>query len=276
MERRADLPQSFRVLRREREGGMGCSEVCRGSDGTAWVRVRILDGACQRAALSTLNRRSAACVRVERDGVELLFPCREGTSLRRWLAVRPSLGERRDACLALLGRVLEDRPPPAVVALSATEENLRFSHREAWLLYLPNWVRQWEGLGDGDAVGALAVLSAAVLTGDLPAAEERRFPPELRLICFRAKRNGYTSWDQLVRDLAALPDTLPDLKQTGSRVLREAERRTRPWRRYAAGAVAAAMILAAALSLTEAFREWQSRRAGLFQGVTPIGTQVLG
>lgn len=276
MERRADLPRSLRVLRREREGVMGRSEVCRGSDGTDWVRLRIFDEGCRRAALSTLDRRSAARVRVERDGVALLFPCREGMSLRRWLAGRPGLGERRDACLALLGRVLEDRPPPAVLALSAMEENLRFSNREAWLLYLPDWVRQWEGLGDGDAVGALAVLALAVLTGGLPAAEERRFPPELRLIRLRAERNGYTGWDQLIRDLAALPDALPDLKQAGSRILREAERRTRPWRRYVAGAMAAALLLAAALSLTAAFREWRTRRAGLFQGITSIGDQKLG
>lgn len=276
MERRADLPQSLRVLRREQEGGVGRAEVCRGSDGTAWIRLQIFDEGCQRTALSTLDRRSAACVRVERGAVELLFPCREGTSLRQWLARRPSLGERRDACLALTGRVLEDCPPPAVLALSAMEENLRFSGREAWLLYLPDCVRQWKGLRDGDAVGALAVLSLAVLTGGLPAAEERCFPPELRLIRLRAERGGYTAWDQLVRDLTALPDALPDLRQTGSRVLREAERRTRPWRRYAAGAVAAALILAAALSLTAAFREWRTRQAGLFQGVTPIGNQELG
>lgn len=275
MERGADPPRNLRVLRRERESATGSSEVCRGSDGSKWVRLRIFDRECQRGLLSTLDRRSAASVRVERETVELLFPCREGMSLRRWLFRRPGLGERRDACLSLTGSLLEDRVPPAALALSAAEGNLQFSAGAAWLLYLPDWDRRRGALQDADAVSAVAALCCTVLTRGFTRLEERRFPPELRLIRIRAERGAYAGWDQLVRDLSALPDALPDLKQAGMRLVREADKRTRRWRRGAAGVLAAALILSALLSLTAALRNWKNERDGLFQGMTPIGTQNL-
>jgi len=241
-----------------------------------WIRLRIRDTQCQREYLTGADERGAARVGMEGETLEVVFPFADGEPLEAWFyAQRPDLGQRRDACLSLLAHCIEDRSSPGVLALAAREANLRFSQQDAWLLYLPDWNGWRMGLGTADAVGAVACLCRDILTRGKSQVEARLFPEELRLICLRCEREGYTSWEQLHRDLLAVPDRFPALEQTGRRFLAALERKTRRFRTPAACVLTAFIVLAAALSLVSALRTWRSGRENLFPGVTRIGNQTL-
>lgn len=251
MDRRAF--ENLRVLRREHAARVGDAEVCRGQDGLDRIRLRIWDGACQR---DCLKGGLPACARLEGGALELLYPFGSGESLREWLFARdPGLGERRDACLTLLAQCMEDAPPPCVLALSACEENLRFSKRGARLLYLPDWGAWQEGLTQSDAVQAAARLCREVLTRDAPWHSGRLLPMELRLVLLRTRTDGYRSWGALQRDLAALPDAPPTLEGTAGKVLRGLRNVLRRLQKPLFCALTAAAVLLALLSLAaEALR----------------------
>lgn len=272
--RTADLPRDLRLLRREWESRQGCSDVCQGPDGALWIRLRVCDPACRRSCADRTRADSAMALRMEGEALELLYPFRDGSSLEEWLLeARPNLGGRRDACLSLLARLVEDRPAADVAALSAAAENLRFSPDGAWLLYLPDWSRWHSGIRTAQAVRAAAEVCLEILTGALDPLQARLFPPELTLI--ERRRGFYTGWDQLCRDLTALPEEFPSLERTGKRAARAFQRETRRYWRPAACAAVAALVLAAALSAAGFFWKWHDARQNLFQGMTPIGTQEL-
>lgn len=272
--RTADLPRSLRLLRRERESKQGCSDVCQGPDGSLWIRLQVYDPACQRACAARTRADSAMALRMEGETLELLYPFRDGASLREWLLeARPGLGGRREACLSLLAGLVGDRAAADVTALSATAENLRFSRGGAWLLYLPDWSRWQGGLRTAQAVRAAAEVCLDILTGGLDPLRAGLFPPELTLI--QRRQGSYTGWDQLCRDLTALPEEFPSLERAGKRAAQAFRRGTRRYWWPAACAAAAALVLAAALSVSIFFWNRHDERQNLFQGMTPIGTQEL-
>lgn len=264
----------MRVVRREHESRVGCSEVCIAADGSRQICLRLLDPECQREFLMGDPQ---VPVRLHRGVLEVLLPCREGTVLTRWLAERdPTPAQCRDACLDLVAQCVECRLPPCVVALSARPENLRFSDTGTWLQMLPDWSAWHKGMGEPDPVRAVAALCR-----DLTAPAAGRFfcdrlAPEQMLLIRRADSGDYLDWGQLQRDLAALPDTVPDLR---ARIISRL-RRIRSWlQRFIKPMLCAAAVLlliAAALSLTANCLGQRRERERLWPGITAIGDQRLG
>ncbi len=264
--------EGLEVLRRAYASNAGDSEVCRGRDGLDLIRLRVWDGACQR---SCLDGAIPGRARLEGGVLELLYPFGDGASLREWLfAQEPGLGARRDACLSLLAQCVEDRPPPCVLALSAREENLRFTSKGVRLLYLADWGAWREGLTPADAAGAVAGLCREILTrgtglGPAP-------PVELRLILRRTEEADYAGWGKLQRDLAVLPDALPTLDQAGRKLLSEFWRKTERFHKPVFCLVTAAALVLALLSLAaEGNRRW-NERAALWPGMTAAAGQEWG
>ncbi len=272
MDRRAF--EDLRVLRREHAARVGDAEVCRGQDGLNRIRLRIWDGACQR---DCLKGGLPACARLEGGALELLYPFGDGESLREWLFVRePTLGQRRDACLALLAQCMEDAPPPCVLALSAGAENLRFSKRGARLLYLPDWGVWRKGLTQADAVLAAARLCRDVLTRDAPWHSGRLLPVELRLVLLRTRTGGYRSWGALQRDLAALPDAPPTLERAGRKALRGVQNVFRRLQKPLFCVLVAAAVLLALLSLVAEGLRRRDAKSEPWPGMTAAAGQEWG
>lgn len=266
---------ALRLVRREWESTLGCSDVCRGEDGEGVVRLRLRDERCQRDFLSAGEAWGAPML-LERGVLEVLYPCPEGVSLKRWLyEQRPGLGLRRDVCLSLLAHCAGTPTAPGVLVLSARVENLRFSQRDAWLLYLPDWSGWRTGFRGADAVGAAAGLCREILTGGMSRWERRRWPDELRLVCLRVQEGGYRDWSELSRDLTCLPEGLKSLGEARDYLLDALERKTRRLRRPALYALTCALVLAALLSLISVFRAWQNERRSIWPGMTPIGDQEM-
>lgn len=264
--------EGLRVIRRESESRTGCSEVCAAEDGSLRIRLRILDPACQQEFLSDRPRTP---VRLDRSALEAILPCREGTAPARWLEERdPTPAQRRDACLALAAQCITCRLPPCVVALSARMENLRFSDTDTWLQMLPDWSEWHKGMGEPEAVRAVAALCR-----DLTAPVNDRFSflaPEQILLIRRADSGDYLDWGQLQRDLAALPDTVPDLRTRMISRLGRIQSRLRRFTRPVLCIAAALLLIAAALSLTANCLGRHRERERLWPGITTIGDQQLG
>lgn len=243
--------EGLEVLRRERAAGVGDAELCRRGDAETVVRLRVLEGGCQRACLGGGLPQNA---RLERGVLELLYPVAAGVSLREWLFTQePTLGARREACLSLLAQCVSDRAPPCVLALSARVENLRLSQRGAGLIYLADWGR-WTGEADAaQSVQAVAGLCGAILTQGLP--RGCALPVELELFRRRMEAGGYDRWETLHRDLAALPDEVLSVKQRGERLLRDARRIAARLYKPAFCLVTAVALLLALLSLASAARQ---------------------
>lgn len=266
---------TWSLLVRVWESGKGCSDICRDREGVTWVRLRVRDQACQREYLTSVSARSCAKVRLEQEILEICFPFQDGLSLSAWLrSERPSLGQRRDLCLALLAHCIEDKPAPGILTLAAQTENLRFSQTDAWLLYLPNW-EMWQSFQTADAVRAVSVLCKHILMENVPALPARMLPLELQLICMRTERGDYETWETLQRDLSALPDRLLSLRENIQQLLHTLEQKTQRFRKPATYAVAAVLAGAAIFSLVFAFLSWRQRQRNLFPGITPIGEQQL-
>lgn len=244
------------------------------ADGSRQICLRLLDPECQREFLMGGPR---VPVRLHGGVLEAFLPCREGTALARWLAERdPTPAQCRDACLSLVAQCVACRLPSCVVALSARPENLRFSGTGAWLQMLPDWSAWHKGMGEPDAVRAVAALCR-----DLTAPAAGRFScdrlaPEQLLLIRRADSGDYLDWGQLQRDLAALPDTAPDLR---TRIISRL-RRIQPWlKRFVKPvlcAAAALLLIAAALSLAADCLGRRQERERLWPGITAIGDQRLG
>ncbi len=264
--------EGLTVLRREHAARTGDAEVCGREDGTKVVRLRVRDEACRRACL---EETLPACVRLERGVLEILYPYETGASLKEWLfAGERTLGARRDACLALLAQCVSDRPPSCVLALSAFEENLRFTPKGLRLVYLPDWGKWRREIGRADAVAAVAALCERVLTCDL--ALGPRPPVELRLIRRRVAKGGYTRWGALQRDVAALPDALPTLEEVGKGVLRGLWEKFARLRRPLFCAITALALALAILSLGAWVVGRQRERAEGWPGMTEVAGQKWG
>lgn len=263
------------TVRLAHESRTGCTEVCREPDGTLWIRLCIRSAACQREFLNGLDE--SVPVRLESGVLELLLPCREGISLRQWLYERkPDLAQRRDACLSLLEQQVEGKVPPCLIALSANTENLIVTGRSMSLQYLPE-LRQWEpDMEDAQAVCAVAAVICEVLSEKAALWQDKRIPEELLLLNIRQKEQDYTSWGQLQRDVAAIPDTPP----RRSSVLYRHIQRIRGWLRrygkYILRALAALLLAAALLSLASAYlRHAREKNEIVWQGMPQVGDQDL-
>lgn len=266
----------LRILRIARESENGRAELCLEPDGTRWIRLRIVPPACQRELLTALGERAPA--RLEAGALELLLPWADGVSLKQWLYERrPGLDGRRDACLALLTGLLDSGWPPWLTVLSARKENLCFDRRGALLRPLPELTRWEPGLAECQAVQAAAELIRTVMTHGMGRHQQRRFPAELRALCRRAEEQGYISWGQLQRDVAAIPDQLSQPEETVRAAAGQIGVRLHRWARWAAPLFTALLAAAALFSLACALREWREiRRPAPWPGISQIGDQRLG
>lgn len=266
--------EGLQVVRREYESNTGCSEVCAAEGGSLRIRLRLLDPVCQREFLSDGPQMP---VRLYRGALEAVLPCREGAPLSRWLEERdPTPAQRRDACLDLVAQCVSGRLPSCVIALSARPENLRFSDTDTWLQMLPDWSAWHRGMGEPDAVRAVAALCR-----DLAAPAGSHFPyaapsPEQALLIRRTEGGDYLDWGQLQRDLAALPDCAPApcvriISRLG-RIPSRLKRFIKPIL-YAAAAI---LLIAAVLSLAENYLGLRQEQERLWPGITAIGDQQLG
>ena len=146
----------------------------------------------------------------------------------KWLERKPSLGQRRDACLAIVVQCIEEKAAPTVIELSAKAENLRFTEHGVGLQLLPDW-GAWRRTAAADTatVQAVAALCAELLTGGFSKVQEHLYPVELQLIFARLNSGSYQEWSQLQRDLADIPDDLLPIAHTQRTVFRRAGSRTR-------------------------------------------------
>lgn len=266
----------LRTVRLVHESRNGCVEVCREPDGALRVRLRIQSAACQREFLSALDE--SVPVRLENDALEVLLPWHDGISLRQWIdEQKPTLGQRRDACLSLLEQQVEQqgRLPPCLTALAAGRQNLAFTDRAAFLRYLPE-LRRWEpGADSTEAVCAAAAVICEVLFCKPKPWSGRRTPAELLLLALRQKEHDYRSWGQLQRDVAAIPDMPP----RGASRLRSRLRRVRRlvcrYEKYILRLLAAALLTAALLSLNFAYRRHEREKETVWPGMPVAGNQDL-
>lgn len=261
------------TVRAENESQNGRTEVCREPDGTRWIKLCIDAPGCQREILNALDERTP--VRLERDVLEVLLPWHEGISLQEWLYQRtPTLGQLRDACLSLLTRQVDAPLPACLVVLSARPENLVVTDGASIELQCLPDLRAWKpGLGEAQAVCAVSAVINGVLTS------ERRnltgISEELQLMRRRQEERDYTSWGQLQRDVAAVPDKLPHI----NRIWLSCTQRIQGWvsryGNYILRALAALLLAAALLSLTLTYRQRRNEAGPAWQGMPQVGDQNL-
>ncbi len=264
----------LRLVRREWESGIGWADVCVGPDGAEHIRLGIGDAACQRDFLAG---RPGVPVRLDRGILEALLPSTGGMGLERWLEeCAPALGQRRDACMAVVAGCIECPLPPCVIALSAHPGNLRFSPGGAWLQMLPDWGSWRAGLNDADAVRAAAVLCRGLLVSEESGFRGRKLLPELELLVRRADGGDYLEWGQLQRDLAALPASVPGLRDRILSGLRQVQARLARFVKPALYLAAGVLLAAALLSLAGRYESRRTERDLLWPGMTPVGGQELG
>lgn len=263
------------TVRLAHESRTGCVEICREPDGTLWVRLCIRSAACQRELLRGLDE--SVPVRLESGVLEALLPWREGISLRQWLyEQKPTLAQRRDACLSLLEQQVEGKLPPCLTALSANAENLMVTGRSMSLQYLPE-LRQWEpGMEEAQAVCAVAAVICEVLSEKAVSWQDKRIPEELLLLNIRQKEQDYTSWSQLQRDVAAIPDAPPRRSSVLYRHIRRAGGWLRRYGKYILRVLTALLLTAALLSLISAYRRYaREKNEIVWQGMPQVGDQDL-
>lgn len=266
----------LQTVRLARESQNGRAEACREPDGTRWVKLCVKSKACQREVLGTLDERIPA--RLENGVLELLLPWYGGIPLRQWLYERtPTLGQRRDACLSLLEQQVEMKRklPPCFTALSANTENLTVENMSARLQYFPE-LGAWEpDIGEPEAVCAVAAVISDVLTPKSGRWPFRQLPEELRLLHRRQKERDYTSWGQLQRDVAAIPDDLPRIRPVLRSCMLRVQNRLSRYGKYVLRILAAALLSAALLSLASAYRQHKSGKEAVWQGMPLVGGQDL-
>ncbi len=259
----------LRVLRREYESNIGCSEVCRAKDGSDWIRLCVNDRLCQEDYLMS---GASQPVRVEYKRLEILFPYEDGGTINEWFYDKNrSLGQRRELCLSVLAHCLEDKAAPVILTLSMKINNLRFMQNKAWLLYLPDWSNWRAGLKERDAVCAAAYMFREILMyGNVKA-----LPVELKLLCLRVDECGYSDWGELQGDIAAIPDEFPKLdhliKDMAGHLMQKMKRYIKP----AAYAITVVLVVAALLSTISAIQKWRDEKRAEWPGMTPVGNQEL-
>ena len=262
------------VVQRKWESKTGCAEICRTEDGTSYIRLRFNTAACQKEILSTID--AAIPSRLEGIGAEILLPCRDGSSLEEWLFERkPNFEQRRDACLSLLGQIISDKLPVGLLIPCVMPENVLFSGSGIFLQYLPN-LAEWErGKTVPQAVCAVASLCKEILSRGMSRWPEAYLPEEWRLLCLRTDGGDYIDWGQLQRDLSALPDRLPDLRDIGQILLKKIKPLVSRYYKPVACAILALLLAAALLSLASAYRTWRNEGQTAWPGMSPIGDQEL-
>lgn len=270
---RFECLQTVRIARESRNGR---AEICREPNGTRWVRLRIRPHSRQREVLSALDE--SIPVRLEDGALELLLPWYEGISPREWAHERePTLGQRRDVCLSLLEQQVEMRKrlPPCLTALSANMENLVIDNATARLQYLPE-LRDWEpDIGEPQAVCAIAAVISEVLAPELGKRSPRRSPEELQLLRRRQKARDYTSWGQLQRDVAAIPDDFPRMRPVFRAYILRAQNWLSRCGKYILGILAAVLLAAALLSLASAYLQRRNQSGPAWRGMPQVGDQDL-
>lgn len=266
----------LQTVRLEGESQNGCAEICQEPNGTRWVKLCIKSDVCQREVLNALDERIP--LRLENGALELLLPWYEGISLRQWLYERtPTLGQRRDVCLSLLEQQVEMRRilPPCFIALSANTENLTIENTSVRLQYLPEFSKWEPDMGEPQAVCAVAAVISEALTPKLGKWPFRQLPEELQLLHRRQKERDYTSWGQLQRDVAAIPDNLPRMRP----VLRSYILRAQSWLsrygKYILRILAVVLFTVALLSLLSVYLQRKNQSGPAWQGMPQVGDQDL-
>lgn len=258
------------------ESKNGCMEICREPDGTQWIRLCVKSPACQRGLLSELDE--TIPVRLENGALELLLPWHEGISLRQWVyEQKPTLGQRRDACLSLLEQHLkpQGKLPPCLTALAARVENLTVADTSVFFQCLPE-LRHWTpGMGEAQAVCAVAGVICEILAPEPSRWPFQRLPEEVQLLYRRQKERDYISWGQLQRDVAAIPDELPRFTSVWRSWMRRVRSLLDQYQAYILRILAAVLLAAALLSLLSAYRQRQDGDKTVWPGMPQVGNQDL-
>lgn len=262
------------TIRLEHESRTGRTEICQEPDGTRWIMLCISSPVCQRELLHLLD--DSTPVRLKNGALELLLPCCDGISLRQWLYERkPTLGQRRDACLSLLEQQIERKLPSCLTVLAANSENLIMENERMRLQYLPE-LKEWEpGIEEAQAVCAVASVICEVLIPELGRWSLRRLPEELRLLDRRQKERDYATWGQLQRDVAAIPDELSCVRPAFLSYFRCVYDWLFRYGKYILRALAAVLLVAALLSIASAYRQWRNEKGSAWQGMPQVGDQDL-
>ena len=128
---------------------------------------------------------------------------------------------------------------------------------------------------EAQAVCAVAAVISEVLSEKVAPWQDKRIPEELLLLNIRQKEQDYTSWGQLQRDVAAIPDTL----SRGIFPLHPYTRRIRCWLRrygkYILQVLAALLLTAALFSLISFYRRHEREKGSVWQGMPQVGNQDL-
>lgn len=266
----------LRTVRLERESQNGHTEICQEPAGTYWIKICVKSPACQRELLNALDE--SIPVRLEHGALELLLPWHEGVSLRQWLYERtPTLGQRRDACLSLLEQQVDmhKKLPPCLTALAADPENLTVENTAMFLQHLPE-LRHWvPGMGEAEAVRAVASVVREVLTPELSRWSLRQLPEELRLFYRRQEEQDYANWGQLQRDVAAIPDDLPRIRPPWNSYMRRFQSRLLRYGTWLLRILAVLLLAAALVSLVSAYCQWRSEDKTVWPDMSQVGDQDL-
>lgn len=268
--------EHLQTVRLEHESLNGWTELCYRFDGSRWLRLCITSFDCQREILNSIDK--TIPTRIENDILELLLPWQEGISLPQWLFERsPTLGQRRDVCLSLLSQQVEMRRklPPCLTALAASSDNLIIADSAAYLQYLPNF-RYWQpGIGEEQAVCAVATVICEILTPKQSKWFHRQFPEELQLLYCRQENHDYTDWGQLQRDVAAIPDELSIRKPIRLSCIQRIQSWLSHYGKCILRILAALLLSAAVLSLMMAYRQRKSNGDTVWPGMPLVGDQDL-
>lgn len=262
------------VLCRTQESKNGCVELCEDAEGVRWMRVCIQNAALQRRVLEQMPEGIDA--RMAGRRLEVFSLWQDGQTLTEWLqTMHPTLGQRRDLCLALLAWLMTCPMGLDLLALSVRTENLRVTGQGAVLLLCPVLSRWQPGLEPGDLVQEAAGLLKQILTQGFSSGQRFRFPDELRLILLQCQAGGYTRWEDLQQDVADLPD---DLRPVGEGLHRLRDWLARLAQRYGpllTKIAVVALAVAALFSLVNAIGTRNRDRHNLWPGMITVGDQDL-
>lgn len=264
----------LRVIRREHESKIGCSEVCEAPGGQLYIRLQIRSNRCQKEYLAG---NPPAPVRLDRGILEVLLPYWDGGLSEPWLEQEPSLAQRRNACLSLIAQCVDLQAAPCVTALAARLENLRFTgEQSACLQLLPDWSNWRPDDGTSSDVAAVAALCRHILTDGHSAFQVHRYPNELQLFCAREACEGYQTWGQLQQDLTAIPDELLPLADPYRSRAKRLMIWVKRWIKPAACVAVAILVVVALISLWGAYQDWRSQKTEpAWPGMVSVGDQQL-